>query len=281
MTSHRTPDHHPSTVLGRVLGSRRAALVTDVGQTAIVAVLAVTLIVGIIGAALVANVVQSAPLQAQTQVTVLARRALEAGENAYVTAINTNPSLAQCSTDTNDSATCSGLDYGEWNPVPQSGTDNGDAEYYAFGNPQPTFDPTTHALSNLAVQVVGAARSTSTTNNYLFDTETINLASTNGFLTHVWWSNFESYNQTGDYSGCSYNWQNDTYDANNDPGGCEPVYVRVGRLPVRADLHQRLHLRQQQRGQAHLRKRNGLAQGAVHGRDRRSATASSSTPATG
>ncbi len=225
MTTERSSGRREIHLLTRVLGARRAHLVTDLGQTAIVAVLAITLIIGIIGGALVASVVQSAPLQAQTQVTILARRALEAGENAYVTAINTNPSLAQCNTGTNDSATCSGIDYGEWNPVPESNTLNlnGDAEYYAFGNPQPTFDPTTHALTNMSVQVVGAARSTSTTNNYLFDTETINLASTNGFLTHVWWSNYESYNQTGDYSGCSYNWASDNYDANSDPGGCEPV----------------------------------------------------------
>ena len=106
---------------------------------------------------------------------------------------------------------------------------NGNAEYYAFGNPQPTFDPTTNALTNLQVQVVGAATSSRTPNGYLFDTENINLASTNGFLNHVWWSNFESYSQTGDYPGCTYNWQATSlrrgqqqhlYDSRN----CGPVY---------------------------------------------------------
>ena len=37
-------------------------------------------------------------------------------------------------------------------------TSGADAEYYAFGNPQPTFDPTTNALTSLSVQVAGAAQ---------------------------------------------------------------------------------------------------------------------------
>ncbi len=224
----QTRDLHRTSRLERVVGPRRATLLTDLGQTAMVAVLAITLIIGVMGGVLVATVVQSAPLQAQTQVAVLAHRALEAGENAYITAINTNPSLAQCNTGTNASGTCSGVNYGVWNQVTNSGTNNGDAEWYAFGNPQPTFDPTTKALTNLEVQVVGAAASNSTPNKYLFDTEDLNLASTNGFLTHVWWSNYESYSQTGDYSDCSYNWTNNAYDAANNDGGCSPVYFANG-----------------------------------------------------
>ena len=229
MSSTRTPDVRRPRALNRSSGPRRAEVVRDLGQTAIVAVLAVTLIVGIIGGVLVATVVQTAPLQAQTQVNVLAHRALEAGENAYVTAINANPSLAQCDTNTNTLGTCSGINYGQWNKVAESDAQgyNGDAEYYAFGNPQPTFDPTTKSLTNLAVQVVGAAESNQTHNNYVFDTETINLSSTNGFLTHVWWSNFESYSQTGDYSNCSYNWK-EGYNAANNDGGCGPVYFASG-----------------------------------------------------
>jgi large repetitive protein len=220
MTPMPRTDHREPTALERLLGQRRAAAVTDLGQTAIVAVLAVTLVIGVIGGVLVATVVQSVPLQAQTQVSLLAHRALQAGENAYVTALNTNPSLAQCSTDTSSSGTCRGVNYGHWNKVANSDTANGDAEYYAFGNPQPTFDPATNALTNLSVQIVGAANSSLTHNNYVFDTENINLASTNGFLTHVWWSNYESYSDTGDYSHCKYNWANNAY--NGSGSGCNP-----------------------------------------------------------
>ena len=112
--------------------------------------------------------------------------------------------------------------------MPESDTsNNGDAEYYAFGNPQPTFDSTTHALTNLAVQVVGAAQHHVDANGYLFDTETINLASTNGFLTHVWWSNYESYSQNGDYSSCSYNWARQLQRRQQATRGCNPGLLRV------------------------------------------------------
>ena len=200
-------------------------------------VLAVTLIISVIGATFVATLVQSVPLQANTSAGVYARRALEAGENAYVTAINANPSLAQCSTATNGSGTCKGIDYGQWNLVSASapsGGNNSDNEYYAFGNPQPTFSKTTNALTNLTVQVVGAAQTTTSTNGYLFDTESMNLSSTNGFLNNVWWSNFESYSQTGNYGGCTYNWQTpNSYDVDNanncsDSNDFGPVYFANG-----------------------------------------------------
>ncbi len=177
----------------RQLREGRRATMNDLGQTALVAVIAVSVIVALIGATLVATVVQSFPLQQAAAVSVYAHRALQAGENAYVTAVNANPTLAQCNTGTNRTGACSGLNYGEWNLVSGSSTTDGAAEYYAFGNPQPTFDPTTHALTNLSVQVVGAAHAPHTTTNYVFQSETINLAANNGFLTNVWWSNYESY----------------------------------------------------------------------------------------
>ena len=199
--------------------NRREAM-GDLGQTAIVAVLAVTLIVGLIGATLVATVVQSVPLQQAAAVSVYAHRALQAGENAYVTAVNANPSLAQCTDQTNGSGTCQGIDYGQWNLVQESDTPDGYSEWYAFGDPQPTFDPTSHALTSLAVQVVGAAHAPNTTTNYVFDTENINLAANNGFLTNVWWSNYESYSTTGNYANCNYNWKLG-YNIDNDNLDCD------------------------------------------------------------
>ncbi|HVC67862.1 MAG TPA: fibronectin type III domain-containing protein, partial [Acidimicrobiales bacterium] len=212
---------------GRPDSPRRGPWRSDLGQTAIVAVLAVTLIIAIIGATLVAAVVQSAPLQQTVAVAVYAHRALQAGENAYLTAVNANPSLAQCNVNTNGAGTCSGINYGQWNLVSGSDSNDSYAEYYAFGNPQPTFDPTTHALTNLAIQVVGAAHSPSATNHYFFNSETMNLAATNGFLTNVWWSNFESYNPNGNYSNCNYNWKLN-YNIDGGGSGCSPVYFGPG-----------------------------------------------------
>jgi hypothetical protein len=196
---------------------------SDLGQTALVAVIAVSVIVALIGATIVATVVQSIPLQQASAVGVYAHRALEAGENAYVTAVNANPTLAQCNTGTNQSQTCAGLNYGEWNEVSNSSANGGVAEWYAFGNPQPTFDPSTHALTNLSVQVVGAAHAPNTATNYVFQSENINLTAANGFLTNVWWSNFESYSQSANYSNCNYNWKIG-YNIKAGTTNCSPVY---------------------------------------------------------
>ena len=175
---------------------------------------------------LVQTVIQSNPLFQTKAVEVYAHRALEAGQNAYQTAVNANPSLAQCNTNTNSKGTCGGLDYGQWNLVNGSTTAGADAEYYAFGNPQPSFDPTTHALTSLTVQVVGAANDPAATNHYLFDQESLTVAPSNGFLQNVWWSNYESYNPTGSYTSanCNYNWNINYNIDNQNSNYCNPVY---------------------------------------------------------
>ena len=204
----------------------RMSMASDLGQTAIVAVLSITVVVSLLGMVLVNTVDQSFSLQQTKSVQIYANRALEAGENAYLTAINANPSLAQCSVSQNGSGTCGGLNYGQWNVVENSATSGADAEYYAFGNPQPTFDPTSNTLVSLSVQIVGAAHDASATNGYLFDQETLTVTPKNGFLKNVWWSNYESYSSTGNYSTCSYNWatQPTTYNIANQGADCSPVY---------------------------------------------------------
>ena len=189
-----------------VARDRRATGRSDLGQTAIIAVLALVLIIGVIGGTLVMTVVQSAPLQQSATTADYSNQAVTAGGNAYVTAINANPSLAYCSSNTNGSGTCSGINYGEWNPVAASAVNGNGKEYYSYGNPQPTFDPTTHELTNLAVEVVGAAQDPQSSTGYIFAHKTLNLSPKNGFLSHVWWSNYESYSPDGDYSTCNYNW---------------------------------------------------------------------------
>ena len=206
---------------------RRLHGASDLGQAGLVAVVAFSVLASLIGAVVVSSVVQNNPFYQAKTVGIYANRALEAGQNAYITAINANPSLAQCTTSTNNSGTCGGIDYGEWNAVNQSNASGADPEYYAFGNPQPTFSPTTNALTSLSVQVVGAAYDPSTTNNYLFDQETVTVTPSNGFLENVWWSNYESYSSNGNYSTCNYNW-NLGYNINNRNVSCTPVYFGPG-----------------------------------------------------
>ena len=145
-------------------------------------------------------------------------QAAEAGRTAYLTALNANPGLAQCNTGSSGSAVCGGIHYGVWNQVNGSST-----EYYAVGNPQPTFDPTTHALDHLAVQVVAAAFDPSATNSYVFKQVSITMKPTSGLLTNVWWTNYESFSRTGDYSNCNYNWRL-SYNIYGGKTNCLPVY---------------------------------------------------------
>ncbi len=147
-----------------------------------------------------------------------ADQAVDAGEIAYLAALNVNPTLAQCNTSTGTSGMCGSTGYGTWFPVKGSAT-----EYYAFGNPQPTFNPTTHALDHLSVQVVGATSDPSAVNGFVFRQATITLSPANGFLDTLWWSNYESFSKTGDYSNCNYNWELG-YDSNAGSTSCIPIF---------------------------------------------------------
>ena len=239
MSSNRT-NHHRLAGLLRRRGS--GSLRSDLGQTAIVAVLAITIAISLVGAVLIQTVIASDPLQQTKAVEIYANRAMEAGANTYFAAVNANAGLAQCNTHTNGNGTCAGLDYGQWNKVTDSGTNGSDPEYYAFGNPQPTFDlnnsltppapDATHTgdLTALSVQVMGAAYDPSTPNHYLFAQETMNIAPSNGFLKNVWWSNYESYSSTGDYSKCLYGYDAGTngYNPLGTTESCGPIYFGPG-----------------------------------------------------
>jgi hypothetical protein len=174
----------------------------DAGQTALVLVIGITILMTTIGAVLVQSSVATDPLQQTQSVSLYANRALEAGVNSYLTAINQNPSLVQCSIQTNTAGTCQGLKYDSWNMVANSNIGSeGDSEWYAFGNPQPTFvgAPGASAVQYISVPVYGAAHSPNAVHGYLFRTQTIRVLPDNGFLDNIWWTNYESYNPNGEY----------------------------------------------------------------------------------
>jgi hypothetical protein len=185
---------HCASTLRRTLG--------DTGQTAIVLVVGLTILLSTIGAILVQSAITAGPLQQTQSTNLYAYRALQAGVNSYLTAINQNPSLAQCDSQTNTAGTCQGLQYDSWNMVANSSSGSeGDTEWYAFGNPQPTFTGTTNqsSLAYITITVYGAAHSLAAANNYVFQQQTIQVAPDNGFLDHVYWTNYESSNSTGEY----------------------------------------------------------------------------------
>ena len=152
-------------------------------------VIALSMLLMTVGVMLVAQTIQTDPLIQSNTIQHAAYRGLEAGMNAYQSIINTNPNLANCNKGTNGNALCQGARYQQWNLVSNSNSGNGTIpEWYLFDNPQPVFN-TDGSLATLQVQIVGVA---GFPNHYSYQSSIANMASVNGFLTNLWWSDFES-----------------------------------------------------------------------------------------
>ena len=112
-----------------------------------------------------------------------------------------------CNADTNVGAAdttsqCAGISYGTWSTVPDTTTGNGVVpEYYKFDNPQQVDNSSTYAITELQVQIVGAAGYNSS--DLVYYSTIAHFVPANGFLNNVWWTNYES---TGTPSSCQFYW---------------------------------------------------------------------------
>lgn len=175
------------------------------------------------GTLLATNTVEHDPLVQGDAVTHYAYRALEAGINSYLNTVNAQPNLVTCSTLTTR-LTCTsptnGVKYDTWTQVPGTTTAGNVPEWYLWTNPQFCFStkkaqatactPTSSSGNFEYVQmlVVGAA---GTPGHYAYQSSVANFAPRNGFLTHIWWSNFEATDpalQGGAAGTCTYDWNN-------------------------------------------------------------------------
>jgi hypothetical protein len=185
----------------------------DAGQ-AIIMVIGLSVLLMTVGVMLVQQTIQTDPLLQSNSIQHAAYRGLEAGMNSYQSIVNTNPNLANCNTSTNGNALCQGARYQKWNLVSNTNTNGGNGtipEWYLFDNPQPVFNAD-GSLASLQVQIVGVA---GFLNHYAYQSSVANLASVNGFLTTLWWSDFEAFDPnvnnpvyTGINGVCKYNWAN-------------------------------------------------------------------------
>lgn len=212
------------------------------GQAALAMVFGIVMLLVTGGTLLAANTMQHDPLVQADVVTHYAYRALESGVNSYLTTINANPMIVTCSTATtrqtcrNTAATTRNY-YDNWTQVPNTTTSAGSQpEWYLWTNPQLCFSSTaTHATActsaatsgnfeYLQVLIIGAA---GTPGHYQYQSSVANFEPTNGFLTHLWWSNYESApNPTKAKTAhvtptiCKYNWKN----GHTGPGNtCSPI----------------------------------------------------------
>lgn len=202
---------------------------TDQGQ-ALIFVIAVTMILLMLGAIVMSTGQANTNSVEQNLVLRYSYRALEAGENYYMNAINANPDVINCSSTSTDPNCPSGL-YDNWKLVPNtiSASPHGASpEYYLLGNPKPNFNTATEVLNSVQIQVVGVS---GRPGKYVYSSSVLNVKSENGFLDNIWWTNFEAFDPTrrvgsGNYSNCRYDWQPNSAGNNSytGPGGsCNPV----------------------------------------------------------
>jgi hypothetical protein len=185
MTFRTPPDARR---LGRRLGGAGIRRRSEVAQSAIVLVVAVAVLMMTTGVLLIQQSSLTDPLLSADTIQHYSYRALEAGVNTYQSVVNADPNLANCSNLSNGSAICQNAQYDTWNLVHGTDIAGQVPEYYLFDNPQPIFNAD-GSLNVLKVQVVGAA---GFPGKYIYQSSTLNLASVNGFLDNIWWSDLES-----------------------------------------------------------------------------------------
>lgn len=194
------------------------------GQAVLGMVLAIALMMVTAGGALAVDAMAHDPLVQTDAAEHYAYRALEAGINSYLNTVNAHPDLVDCSSQSTAN-TCTntngGIHYDTWTQVPQT-TRSADnvPEYYLWTNPQLCFSQTkstetqctaspTKSHGNfeyLRVKIIGAA---GYPGNFVYQSSIVDFAAAQGFLTHLWWSNYESTygSVSSPTTHCKYNWQ--------------------------------------------------------------------------
>ena len=204
----------------------------DRGQAALALVLGLTLLLTMGAAILASNAIQHDPLVQNDVVAHYAYRALEAGSNAVLSNVNANPNLINCNSSSPSGGQCDPTDYNTWKQVDGTNGSGIVPEWYLWENPTFCFNnpctitgSTTAPLLYVKLTVFGAA---GFPGHIDYQSSTQILTPQNGFLTRVWWSNYEATDPalTGNPpSACTWDWAN----GYSGPGSaCQPVYFANG-----------------------------------------------------
>ena len=210
----------------------------DQGQAVLALVIGIALILVTSGAILMDNVIQHDPLVQVDALAHYAYRALEAGTNSYLNTINAQPDLVNCSS-ASTTTTCAAIAYDQWTQVPGTTESSGNVpEYYLWTNPQLCFSQTKTAFTKctptpatgnfelLQVKIIGAA---GFPGHYQYQSSVASFSAGQGFLTRVWWSNYEAQDPSLTHvtpNNCHYDWSSTTYSGMD--GTCGPVYFGPG-----------------------------------------------------
>ena len=210
----------------------------DQGQAVLALVIGIALMLVTSGAILVENVIQHDPLVQVDALAHYAYRALEAGTNSYLNTVNAQPDLVDCSS-ASTTSTCDAITYDQWTQVPGTTESSGSVpEYYLWTDPQLCFSRTKTAFTKctptpatgnfelLQVKIIGAA---GFPGHYQYQSSVASFSSGQGFLTRVWWSNYEAQDPSLTHvtpKSCHYDWSSTTYSGTD--GTCGPVYFGPG-----------------------------------------------------
>ena len=207
--------------------NRRSCGHGEGGQAVLGMVLAIALMMVTAGGALAVDAMAHNPLVQADAAEHYAYRALQAGINSYLNTVNAHPDLVDCSSESTAS-TCTntngGIRYDTWTQVPQTTRSAGNVpEYYLWTNPQLCFSkskatetgctplPTNSRgrFEYLRVKIIGAA---GYPGHLAYQSSVVDFAAAQGFLTRVWWSNYESTDKAvvqqdkAPATYCKYNW---------------------------------------------------------------------------
>lgn len=196
----------------------------DSGQAMIALALAITVILASGAAILATNVIQHDPIVQKDVVEHYAYRAVESGFDVFLSTVNTNPNQINCNLKSTDRGECPPTRFDIWRPV--TGTTGGAGvvpEYFKWLTPKLCYNPAckppsspTTSLSYVKETIRGRA---GFPGHYVYEDIMADLESENGFLTHIWWSDYEASDPittTHSTSACTFDWNN-TYDGPNVP----------------------------------------------------------------
>jgi hypothetical protein len=208
------------------------------GQAALALVLGLTLILTTGGALLANDAIQHDPLVQNDVVAHFAYRALEAGSNAFISNVNSNPNLINCTASSAPGGQCDPTDYDTWKQVEGTNGPGIVPEWYLWENPvfcfnnpctAPSGGTTTAQLVYVKVTIFGAA---GFPGHIDYQSSTQILSPENGFLTRIWWSNYEATDPTltgNPPTACTWDWNNGYNGPNvGSTDACSPVYFNNG-----------------------------------------------------
>jgi hypothetical protein len=167
----------------------------DKGQQALLLVIAVALIMFSFSLVLVTQTTQESPIVNKTLIDHAAYRALQAGVNDYLYAINQNPNGVTCTSAASPSCayfTTQGFKFNQFTQVPnvptgQTGISYTPTEWTSVG--YPVID---QADGTIQVAVVGAAGFANATSSIEYQTANVTFKANNSFLLSVSWNQYNA-----------------------------------------------------------------------------------------